>query len=41
MLKDVVSYVAISAVSVACLGMLALMMLRDKMMDIDVGPYDE
>jgi hypothetical protein len=40
MLKDVVAYVAISAVSAACLGMLALIMLRDKMKDIDVGPFD-
>jgi hypothetical protein len=41
MLKDIVVYVAISAVSAACLGVLALIMLRDKIKDIDVGPYDE
>ena len=40
MLKDVVVYVAISAVSIACLGILALLMLRDEMKDVDVGPFD-
>ena len=40
MLRGAVSYLVVSVISVACLGILALMMLRDKIKDIDVGPFD-
>jgi|TARA_R110000744_G_scaffold212885_1_gene331812 hypothetical protein len=41
LLKDIVTHIAISVVSVAYLGVITLIMLRDKIKDIDVGPYDE
>tara|TARA_R110000868_G_scaffold149758_1_gene372325 strand:+ start:345 stop:470 length:126 start_codon:yes stop_codon:yes gene_type:complete len=41
MLKSVVVYVTASVIGVACLSLLTLIMIRDKMKDIDVGPYDE
>ena len=40
MLKDITSYVVSGAVSVACLGLLALVMVRDTIKDIDIGPFD-
>ena len=40
MLKDITAYVVASAVSVACLGLLALVMARDTIKDIDIGPLD-
>jgi hypothetical protein len=40
MLKDITAYVVSSAVSVACLGLLALVMVRDTIKDIDIGPFD-
>ena len=40
MLKDIAAYVVSGAVSVACLGLLALVMVRDTIKDIDVGPFD-
>ena len=40
MLKDITAYVVAGAVSVACLGILALVMARDTIKDVDIGPFD-
>tara|TARA_B100000131_G_scaffold5608_1_gene5792 strand:- start:308 stop:430 length:123 start_codon:yes stop_codon:yes gene_type:complete len=40
MIKDFTAYVAIGAISIACLGLLALVMARDTIKDIDIGPFD-
>ena len=41
MLKDITAYVVSGAVSVACLGLLALVMARDTLKGINVGPFDK
>ena len=41
MLKNITTYAMVSVVSVACLGMLAIIMLRDTIKDIDVGSFDK
>ena len=41
MLKDIATYAMTSAISIACLGALAMVMLRDTIKEIDVGPFDE
>ena len=40
MLKDITAYMVTGAVSVACLGLLALVMARDTIKDINIGPPD-
>ena len=40
MLKDITAYVVSGTISVACLGLLALVMVRDTIKDIDIGPFD-
>ena len=40
MLKDVASYVVSGALSVACLGLIALVMARDTLRDKNIGPFD-
>ena len=37
MIKDFVTYVTASAISIACLGLLALTMARDTIKDINIG----
>jgi hypothetical protein len=41
MLKELTTYVTASAISFACLGLIALVMVRERIKDIDVGPFDE
>ena len=41
MIKEFVTYAVASAVGFACLGLLALVMARDTIKEIDVGPFDE
>ncbi len=41
MIKEFTVYVAASAIGFACLGLLALVMVRDTIKEIDVGPFDE
>ena len=41
MIKEFVTYVAASALGLACLGLLALVVARDTIKEIDVGPFDE
>lgn len=40
MIKDLSTYIATGLISFACLGLLALVMARDTVKDIDVGPFD-
>jgi len=40
MLKDITAYIVSGAVSVACLGLLALVMARDTIKDIDIESLD-
>ena len=40
MIREVTAYVATSLLGVACLGILALVMVRDTFKDIDIGPFD-
>jgi len=40
LLKDIATHIAISVVSIAYLGVLTLIMLRDKIKDVDIGPLD-
>ena len=40
MIKDITSYMVSGALSVACLGLLALVMARDTVKDIKVGSFD-
>ena len=40
MIKELVTYVAASAIGFACLGLLALVMARDTIKDVDIGPFD-
>ena len=41
MVKELATYVMASAVGFACLGLLALVVARDTIKEIDVGPFDE
>jgi hypothetical protein len=41
MIKEFVTYVAVGAIGFACLGLLALVVARDTIKEIDVGPFDE
>jgi hypothetical protein len=41
MIKDFTIYVIAGAVSFACLGLLALVMARDTIKDIDIGSSNE
>ncbi len=41
MLKDFTTYVIASAISLACLGLLAAIMARDTIKDIDAGPSND
>ena len=41
MVKEFSTYVVASTVAFACLGLLALVMVRDTIKEIDVGPFDE
>ena len=41
MIKEVATYVVASAVSLACLGLIALVMVRDTLKDSDVRPSDQ
>ena len=41
MIKELTVYVVTTAVGIACLGLLALVMARDTFKDTDVGPFDE
>lgn len=40
MFKDIATYMVISAVSAACLGLLTLAMIRDTIANTDAGPSD-
>ena len=40
MLKDITAYVVSGAVSVACLGLLALVVARDTIKERDIGSPD-
>ena len=40
MIKDVTAFLAAGAVGIACLGLLALVMARDTIKDINIGPFD-
>tara|TARA_R100001460_G_scaffold108167_1_gene158499 strand:+ start:301 stop:423 length:123 start_codon:yes stop_codon:yes gene_type:complete len=40
MLKDIASYMVSGALSVACLGLLALVMARDTLKDKNIEPSD-
>ena len=40
MLKDITAYVVSGAVSVACLGLLALVVARDTIKGTDIGSSD-
>ena len=41
MLKNITTYAMVSALSVACLGMLAIIMLRETIKGPDFGSPDE
>tara|TARA_R100001086_G_scaffold173079_1_gene94734 strand:- start:152 stop:277 length:126 start_codon:yes stop_codon:yes gene_type:complete len=41
MIKDVTGFLAASAIGFACLGLLALVMARDTIKDVDIGPFDK
>jgi hypothetical protein len=41
MIKDITTYAIISVVSVACLGMLAVVMLKETIEGINFEPFDE
>jgi|10_taG_2_1085330.scaffolds.fasta_scaffold19550_1 hypothetical protein len=41
MLRDVTAYVITTTVGIACLGLLALVMVRDTLKDTTVGPPNE
>ncbi len=41
MLKDITTYALVSVFSVACLGMLAIVMLRETIKGDNIGPFDE
>ena len=41
MLKDITTYTLVSVFSVACLGMLAIVMLRETIKGTDLGPPNE
>ena len=40
MLKELTVYVTASVIGFACLGLLALVMARDTIKDMDIGPSD-
>ena len=41
MIKEFVTYVTTGAIGFACLGLLALVVARDTIKEINVGPFDE
>ena len=41
MLKNITTYAMVSALSVACLGMLAIIMFKETIKGPDLGPFDE
>ena len=41
MLKDITAYALVSALGLACLGMLAAVMLKETLEGIKLEPFDE
>lgn len=41
MMKEFATYVTAGVISFACLGLITLVMVRERFKDIDVGPFDE